>query len=50
MVSLERKGTYQTTDKTKYQKLQKLLEQVQQSKTLFRRETPKPKGFGRLRK
>jgi hypothetical protein len=50
IASLEVDGTYKTTNEQKYRKLQKLMEQAQQSKSMFERQTPKPRNFGRLRK
>lgn len=50
IVKLEKDGTHQTTQKEKYDKLVKMLENAQNQKSLFDRVTPKPRGFGRLRK
>lgn len=49
--SYEKDGTYQEeNEQKKYNKLVKLLEQAQNQKAQFERVTPKPRGFGRLRK
>lgn len=50
--SYEKDGTYQLPGENegKYNKLVKLLEQAQNQKAQFERVTPKPRGFGRLRK
>lgn len=50
IASLEDNGTFKNVNKEKYQRLTKLLENAQQLKASFERETPKPKGFGKLRK
>jgi hypothetical protein len=50
IASLEDNGTFKNVNKEKYQKLTKMLDNAQQLKASFERETPKPKGFGRLRK
>jgi hypothetical protein len=50
IASLEDNGTFKNVNKEKYQKLTKLLDNAQQLKASFERETPKPKGFGKLRK
>jgi len=47
---LENDNSYKNENEQKYKKLVKILDQVQQSKRLFERETPKPTKFGRLRK
>ena len=50
IVKLEKDGTHLTTEKTKYDRLVQMLENAQQQKAQFERVTPKPKGYGRLRK
>src|SRR5215216_6876664 len=47
---LEKDNSYKNENEQKYKKLVKILDQVQQSKRLFERETPKPTKFGKLRK
>jgi hypothetical protein len=49
---MEKDGLYKKTrrNKNKYEKLQHLLLEAQQQKTQFERVTPKPKGWGRLRR
>ena len=50
IVKLEKEGTYNTTEKAKYDKLVQMLENAQNQKSQFDRVRPKPRGFGRLRK
>lgn len=47
---LEKNKSYAHRNKSKYQKLQQLLEEAQQQKAKFERVVPKPRGWGRLRR
>jgi hypothetical protein len=49
---MEKDGLYKKTrrNQNKYDKLKQLLAQTQEQKAQFERQTPKPKGWGRLRK
>lgn len=49
---MEKSGTNKSTrrNQIKYEKLKQLLNETQEQKAKFERHTPRPKGFGRLRK
>lgn len=50
IVKLEKDGTHQSTEKDKYDRLVQMLQNAQHQKAQFQRVTPKPRGYGRLRK
>jgi hypothetical protein len=50
VAAIEKDGSFHNVNAEKYQKLKKMLDDTDKLKTVFERETPKPQGFGRLRK